>query len=84
VRLKVGPVSAPEIMAIRWVLKDERHAVSMSTGRWSELSAEDEVRYTENGKSITTTMSKTSGVTEFYGLVVGVFGPKIRQEFSST
>ena len=30
------------------------------------------------------TMSKTSGVAEgLYGLVVGVSGPKIRQEFSS-
>jgi len=29
--------------------KDKRHAVSMSTGRWSELSAQHEVRYTWNG-----------------------------------
>ena len=58
--------------------------VSMSTGRWSELSAKHEVRYTGNGSSFATVMSKTSGVAEgLYGLVVGVSGPKIRQEFSS-
>ena len=46
----------------------------MSTGRWSELSGEHEVRVTA--------MSKTSGVAEgLYGLVVCVSGPKIRQEF---
>jgi hypothetical protein len=56
----------------------------MSTGRWSELSAEHEVRYTVNGKSFTIAMSKTSGVAlERYGLVVRAFGPKIGQEFSS-
>jgi hypothetical protein len=55
----------------------------MSTGRWSELSAELEVRYTGNGRSIVDAMSKTSGVAEgLYGLVVGVSGPKIRQRFS--
>jgi hypothetical protein len=48
----------------------------MSTGRWSELSAEHEVRYTENGKSFVTAMSKTSGVAEgLYGLVTGFTGP---------
>jgi len=56
----------------------------MSTGRWSELSAEHEVRYIGNGRASAITMSKTSGVAEWlYGLVVGVSGPKIRQEFSS-
>ena len=55
----------------------------MSTGRWSELSAEQEVRYTWNGTSFVTEMSRTSGVAEgLYGLVVEVSGPKIRQEFS--
>ena len=58
--------------------------MSMSTGRLSELSAEHEVRYTWVGTSFVTAMSKTSGVEEgLYGLVVGVFCPKIRQEFSS-
>jgi hypothetical protein len=38
--------------------------VSMSTGRWSELSAEHEARYTEEGISLVITMSKTSGVAE--------------------
>ena len=56
----------------------------MSTGRLSELSAEHEVRYTGNGRSFAIAMSKTSGVVEgLYGLVVGVSGPKIRQDFSS-
>ena len=56
----------------------------MNTGRWSELSAEHEVRYIWNRSSFVTAMSKTSGVVEgLYGLVVGVSGPKIRQEFSS-
>jgi hypothetical protein len=53
----------------------------MSTGRWPELSAEHEVRYTRKGRSFVTAISKTSRVAE--GLVVGVSGPKIRQEFSS-
>jgi hypothetical protein len=56
----------------------------MSTGRWSELSAEHEVRYTGKGRSFVTNMSKISGVAEgLYGLVVGVSAPKIRQEFPS-
>ena len=56
----------------------------MSTGRWSELSAEHEVRYTGNVRSFVTAKSKKSGVAEgLYLLVVGVSGPKIRQEFSS-
>ena len=56
----------------------------MSTGRWSELSAEHDVRYTWNGTSFVTAMSKTSGVAEWlYVLLVGVSGPKITQEFSS-
>ena len=43
----------------------------MSTGRWSELSAEHEVCYTRNGRSFIIAMSKTSGVAEeLYGLVV--------------
>jgi len=58
--------------------------VSISTERWSELSAEHEVRYTGNERSLVNTMSKTSGVAEgLYGLVVGVSGPRIRQQFSS-
>jgi len=64
--------------------KDERHEVSMRTGRWSNLSAEHEVRYTGNDMLLVITMSRTSGVTEeMYGLVVGEPGLKIRQEFSS-
>jgi len=54
----------------------------MSTGRWSDLSAEHEVRYTGDVSFLVITMSKTSGVAKgLYGLVVGVSGPKIRQEF---
>jgi len=56
----------------------------MSTGRWSELSAENEVRYTGDVKFLVLTMSKTSGVAEgLHSLVVGESGPKIRQEFLS-
>jgi hypothetical protein len=56
----------------------------MSTERWSELSAEHEVRYTGNASTFVTAMSMTSGGAEsLYGLVVRVSGPKIRQEFSS-
>ena len=54
--------------------------MSMSTGRLSELSAEQEVRYTGEVRFLVITMSKTSGVAKgLYGLVVGLFGPKIRQ-----
>jgi hypothetical protein len=52
--------------------KDERYMVSMSTGRWSKLSAEHEARCTEEGRSLVITMSKTSGVAEgFTGLWLG-------------
>ena len=45
----------------------------MSTGRCSELRAENEVRYTGVERFLFITMSKTSGVAEgFYGLVVGI------------
>jgi hypothetical protein len=50
--------------------------VSITTGRWSELSAEHEVSFTEEGRCLVITMSKISGVAE------GLFGPKIRHEFS--
>jgi hypothetical protein len=54
----------------------------MSTGRWSELSAQHAVRYTRDVRLLVIMMSKTSEVVEeLYGLVVGVSGPKIRQEF---
>jgi len=56
----------------------------MRTGRWSELSAEHEVRYTGNERFLVIRMSRTSEVAEgLYGLVVGESGPKIGQEFSS-
>ena len=56
----------------------------MRTGKWSELSAEHEVRYTGNERFLVITMSRISEVTEgFYGLVDGESGQKIRQEFSS-
>jgi len=58
--------------------------VTVRTGRWSELSAEHEFRYTGNERFLVITMSKTSGVAEgLYGLVVGESGPKIRQKYSS-
>ena len=50
--------------------------MSMSSGRWSEVSAEQEVRYTGNGKSFIIAISRSSGVVlERYGLVVGASGP---------
>jgi len=56
----------------------------MRTGRWSELSAEHEVRYTGNERFLVITISKTSGVVDgLYELVVGKSGSKIRQEFSA-
>jgi hypothetical protein len=44
--------------------KDERHVVSMSTGRWSELSAEHEVIYTGEFSFRVIALSRTSGVEE--------------------
>ena len=59
--------------------------VSKCSGWWSEFNAEHEVRYTRNEMSLVITISKSSGLAEgLYGLVVGVSGPNIRQEFSST
>jgi len=44
--------------------------VSMRTGRWSELSAEQEVRYTGIERFLFFTMSRISGLTEgLYGLL---------------
>ena len=56
----------------------------MISGRWSELSAEHEVRYTEFERFLVITMPRTLGVTDgLYGLVVRESGPKMRQEYSS-
>ena len=56
----------------------------MRNGRWSELCAEPEVRYTANDWFLVITISKISGVQQgFYGLVVGEYGPQIRQKFTS-
>jgi len=56
----------------------------MRTGRWSELSAEHEVRYTGNERFLVITMARTWGVTNaLNGLVVGESGPKIRLVFPS-
>jgi hypothetical protein len=64
--------------------KEERHVVSMSTGRWSELSAEHEVRYYGYVSFLVITVSKTSGVAKgLYGLLTGVSGPKVTQGFPS-
>ena len=55
----------------------------MSTGRWSELSVEQEVRYTWKVMAFVTAMSKKSEVAEgLYWLVFGLSGPRIRKEFS--
>ena len=46
--------------------------MAMSTGSWSELGAEHEVRYNGKGSFFVTTMSKTSKVVVgLYVLVVG-------------
>jgi len=56
----------------------------MITGKWSELIAEHQVRCNRQGRSFVVMMSKTSGIEEgLYGLVFGVSGPNIRQEFLS-
>ena len=63
---------------------DERHAHSMINGRCSEHSSVHEVIYTGNGCSFAITIFKKSGVAErLNGLLVGVSGPKIREELSS-
>jgi hypothetical protein len=55
----------------------------MKTGRWLDLSTEQEFSYTGNERFLVITMSRTSGVTDgLYGFVGGESGPKIRQEFS--
>ena len=60
---------------------DERHAVAISTGRWSECSAEHEVKYKGDESFLVITMPKTSGVAKgMYVLMVELAGPKIRQE----
>jgi hypothetical protein len=51
----------------------------MRTGRFSELSAEHEVRFAGNERFLVITISRRSGITEgLYGVVVGESGPKIR------
>jgi hypothetical protein len=45
--------------------------VSISIGRWSKLSADHEVRCTEEGRCLVIMMSKTLGEAEgLYGMVV--------------
>ena len=58
--------------------------MSIGTGRWYELRAEHEVRYTGNESFLVITMSRTSGLSKgLYGLVVGDSGSKIRQKVPS-
>jgi hypothetical protein len=57
--------------------------MSMSTGSWCELSANNEVRYTGIERFLVITMIKTLGEEELHGLAVGLSGTKFRQEFSS-
>jgi hypothetical protein len=45
-------------------MKDDRHCVSISTGKCFELSAEDVLRYTGVIRSFVVTMSNASGVAE--------------------
>jgi prophage antirepressor-like protein len=50
----------------------------MSTGRWSELSGEQDVRATESGIYLVIMMSGTSGVAEgLYGFVVAIITEEI-------
>jgi len=57
----------------------------MRPGRWSELSAEHEVRFTGNESFLVIMMYRTSGVTEgLYGLLFWESSPTMRQEFSSS
>ena len=42
----------------------ERRIVSISTGRWSELSAEQTVRFTGVTRFLVKTMSKASGIAD--------------------
>ena len=44
--------------------KEERHCVSISIGKWSELSAEHVVRHTGEARSFVITMSRTSGLAK--------------------
>jgi hypothetical protein len=64
VLLEVGLFIAPEIRAMRCVLKGWATRVSMSTGRWSERSAEHLVRYIGNISFWVITMPKTLVVAE--------------------
>ena len=55
----------------------------MSTGRLSELTAENEDGYTGVESFLVITMFKTLGMgLGLYGLVVGLSGIKIRLDFS--
>jgi hypothetical protein len=58
--------------------------MSMITGKCPRFSAQHEVTYTGNVRFLVMTMSETSKVTEgLCGLVVGVSGAKVKQEFST-
>jgi hypothetical protein len=49
------------------------------SGRWSEVNAEHEIRYTGDERFCVIMMSKTAGVAErLYRLVVRVSGSNIR------
>jgi hypothetical protein len=50
----------------------------MSTGRWSELSAEHEVTYTGDERFWVITMSKTSAAAG--GLLVGGWGVRSKDQ----
>jgi hypothetical protein len=63
---------------------DERYIVSISTGRWSELSAKHEDRFADEGITLVVIVSKISGVAEgLYALVVRVSVSKIGKVFPS-
>jgi len=52
--------------------------MSMSTGTWSDLSEQHEIRYRGNEMFLIITTSKISGVEGLYGFVFEVSGAKIR------
>ena len=58
--------------------------MSVTTGRWSEISAVHDVRCTGEVSFLVITIFKALRVVKgLYGLMIGLSGSKIRQEFPS-
>jgi hypothetical protein len=62
--LELGPVSHPQLRAVLWLLRDDRHCLVISIGKWSEFNAEYDARYTVESGSFVIAMSRTSEVAE--------------------